>query len=71
MSFLGAYVFSLQVLYKRYVTNDLKPALFVSIAMRTLTQMASKLLKRAKFESFDERLPLSLLDGMNIDTELR
>jgi hypothetical protein len=36
LGFLGAYFITLMVLYQRYVTNDLKPPLFVSIAVRVL-----------------------------------
>jgi tetratricopeptide (TPR) repeat protein len=119
LGFLGAYFITLMVLYQRYVTNDLKPPLFVAIAVRVLmvlildmvlglaagrqlgaagspdsttwpvlvaafvigifpaagvrllTQTASRVIALAKYESFDEPLPLSRLDGMNILSELR
>lgn len=35
-AFLGAYFFSLQMLYRRYVTNDLQASAFVSVCIRII-----------------------------------
>jgi len=35
-AFLGAYFFSLQMLFRRYAMRDLRPSAYVSVAMRTI-----------------------------------
>ena len=50
-AFLGAYFFSLQMLYRRYVTNDLRASAFISVSIRVVLAVIGALLLQVIFQA--------------------
>ena len=50
-AFLGAYFFSLQMLYRRFVTNDLRASAFISVAIRIVLAVIGAWLLQVVFKA--------------------
>jgi hypothetical protein len=65
-AFLGAYFFSLQMLFRRYVRRDLRASAYVAVSMRVVLAVIGTWVAVAAVSSFESKSPVLNKDQLNV-----